>query len=260
MGLVMEFARPRFPCPSGRGLTVARAIFRHNIAQGRGCRSRSAFPVCEACRPLGGGATRNHGRTLDVALLGLIHARRPSLREGSPRGLQASHQSFEVAPAALPSLMFDERRCRTWFLGVAVPARLLAGALEGNWIPLQEYDSTHRDGGPTPCHPSPPLRASIVPSAKNSRSCSEDEDAGPGFLGWQGRPLLRTDRWRGIIFPSKSTIPRLSMGAPLGATHSLHSASLRARIVPSAKNSRSCSVAEYAGLSSRIASCPQLHL
>ncbi len=89
------------------------------------------------------------------------------------------------------SLMFDERRCRIWFLGVAVPARLLAGALEGNWIPLQEYDSAHRDGGPTPCHPSPPLRASIVPSAKNPRSCS---------------------------------------------------------------------VAEYAGLSSRIASCPQLHL
>ncbi len=43
----------------------------------------------------------------------------------------------------------------------------------------------------------------------------------PGRVSWGGRE--RSDRWRGIGFPSKNTIQRIAMGAPHRATPLLHS-------------------------------------
>ncbi len=68
--------------------------------------------------------------------------------------------SRSLHPSLLRSCSADER-CWAWFLGVAVPAGLPAGALEGNQIPLQEYDSA-LISGPRSAPPTPfiPPRAS----------------------------------------------------------------------------------------------------
>ncbi len=144
----------------------------------------------------------------------LRHARRPSLWEGFPRGPHASRQSFEVAPSVAPSLMFIGRKCWAWFLGVAGTAGLTAGPLEGNPIPLQEYDSTLIDGGSTPCHPSPSLRAfSCVP--KISRTCSPPFPSGrmpsrsPGFASkLRGRSSRAPLGEEGVHVPGLTALER----------------------------------------------------
>ncbi len=148
-------------CPGVTPFVLAR------IRSGNSCRSRSAFLFCEACQSLGGSATRR-GEDLAFAcpLQRLRHAHRPHRRSYPPMGMPSRPPGFASKPRG------RSRRSPSLFVLAA--------------------------GGPTPCHPSPRVRADgcevVALGLSDPRSnadfpsaCHRDQCIHPSNISEEGR-------------------------------------------------------------------------